>query len=74
MSRKTLALALSVLAAPALLVAQEKIDLNMVHKIKTEAFNNSKVMETMHFLTDRYGPRLTNSQQFRAAGTWATQQ
>jgi carboxypeptidase Q len=73
MPRKSIALALSLLAAAAL-QAQEKIDLNMMHKIKTEAFNNSKVMETMHFLTDRYGPRLTNSQQFRAAGTWATQQ
>ena len=74
MPRKTIALALSLLAAPSLFAAQEKIDLNMMHKIKTEAFNNSKVMETMHFLTDRYGPRLTNSQQFRAAGNWATQQ
>src|SRR5262245_32539839 len=59
---------------PALLPAQEKVDLNMVHRIKTEAFNNSKVMETMHQLTDRYGPRLTNSKQFRAAGAWAAQQ
>src|ERR1043165_9041803 len=74
MLRKTTALGLLLVVGPALVTAQEKIDLNMIHKIKTEAFNNSKVMETMHFLTDRYGPRLTNSPQFRAAGNWATQQ
>jgi hypothetical protein len=31
-------------------------------------------METMHYLTDRYGPRLTNSPEFRAAGDWAVKQ
>jgi Zn-dependent M28 family amino/carboxypeptidase len=31
-------------------------------------------METMYNLTDRYGPRLTNSPQFRAAGDWAVGQ
>ena len=34
----------------------------------------SKVMDTMWNLTDRYGPRLTNSPQFRAAGDWAVSQ
>src|SRR5690348_7814136 len=61
--------------APAILPAQEKIDLNVIHKIKTaELGNDSKVMETMHKLTDQYGPRLTNSPQFWAAGDWAIQQ
>jgi len=31
-------------------------------------------METLYNLTDRYGPRLTNSPQFRAAGEWAVKQ
>ena len=31
-------------------------------------------METLYNLTDRYGPRLTNSPQFRAAGDWAVGQ
>jgi hypothetical protein len=31
-------------------------------------------METLYNLTDRYGPRLTNSPQFRAAGEWAVGQ
>jgi carboxypeptidase Q len=31
-------------------------------------------MEALYNLTDRYGPRLTNSPQFRAAGDWAVGQ
>jgi hypothetical protein len=31
-------------------------------------------METLYNLTDHYGPRLTNSPQFRAAGEWAVGQ
>jgi hypothetical protein len=34
----------------------------------------SKVMDIMWNLTDRFGPRLTNSPQFRAAGDWAVKQ
>ena len=53
------------------LLAQEKVDLAAVNKIKAEAFNNSKVMDTMFYLTDVYGPRLTNSPNYKAAGDWA---
>jgi len=74
MLRKTIAIACLFLLLAKLAPAQERVDLNMMHKIKTEAFTNSKVMETMHQLTDRYGPRLTNSKQFRAAGAWAAKQ
>jgi carboxypeptidase Q len=75
MSRKTFASGLLCLFVPVLLLAQERVDLNVVHKIKTEELgNNSKVMEIMHQLTDHYGPRLTNSPQFRAAGDWAVGQ
>jgi len=34
----------------------------------------SQIMNTMYNLTDRYGPRLTNSPQFRRAGDWAVGQ
>src|SRR5215469_14533288 len=78
------------LLIPALALAHtEKIDLNVIHKIKVaelgegagfggggrgQARNPSQVMETMYNLTDRYGPRLTNSPQFRRAGDWAVSQ
>ena len=49
----------------------EDVDLNVVHRIKAEAFENSKVMETLEVLTDRYGPRLTASPEFKEAADWA---
>jgi carboxypeptidase Q len=67
----TLALLLTLSLA---LSAQERVDLGVIHQIKTEAFQNPKVMDTMFQLTDVYGPRLTNSPQFRAAGEWAVKQ
>src|SRR6478735_3405718 len=73
--RKTTAFALCFLLVPAFLPAQEHVDLNVNHKIKTEELgNNSKVMELMHQLTDHYGSRLANSPQYRAAGNWAIKQ
>jgi len=73
--RKTIAVLLISVSLPAFAPAQEKIDLNVIHKIKTEELgNNSMVMELMHKLTDQYGPRLTNSPQYRIAGEWAIKQ
>ncbi|MDA0987224.1 MAG: M20/M25/M40 family metallo-hydrolase [Bacteroidetes bacterium] len=49
----------------------EKIDTTMIKKIKDEGLNNSKVMETMSWLTDVYGPRLTWSPGYKKAADWA---
>jgi hypothetical protein len=46
-------------------------NLEVIHKIKTEAFDNSKVMEQLAYLTDLYGPRLTASPEFEQAADWA---
>lgn len=56
---------------PALPGAQEKIDLQMIGRIKAEGFSKSQVMETVSFLTDVHGPRLTGSPNMKAAGEWA---
>src|SRR3954463_11820022 len=56
---------------PLLLLSEEKVDLAAVNRIRAEAFQHSKVMDTMFYLTDVYGPRLTNSPNYRAAGDWA---
>jgi hypothetical protein len=53
------------------LAAQDKADLGVIHQIKTEAFENSQVMDTLGSLTDRYGPRLTGSPEIREAAEWA---
>ena len=97
--RKTLMIGMPALLVSLLVVAQvvaqqqtEKIDLNVIHKIKTAEIGGGgaagggggrgggrgpdrpPLMETMYNLTDRYGPRLTNSPQYRAAGDWAVSQ
>lgn len=64
-------LALSVLLPSTPVFAQEKIDLYTINRIKSEAFQNSKVMETAFYLTDVYGPRLTGSPALKAAAQWA---
>ena len=43
-------------------------------KIRKEGMDNSKIMHTLHFLTDVYGPRLTGSPQHKAAADWAVKQ
>src|ERR1700722_6150976 len=62
------------LLAVSTLAAQERVDsadLTLVGSIKNEAFANSQVMETLSYLTDVYGPRLTASPGFREAANWA---
>jgi len=52
----------------------ERVDPAAIQKIRDEGLNRSQVMETLFWLTDRHGPRLTGSPSFEAAGDWAIQQ
>ncbi|MBV9499634.1 MAG: M20/M25/M40 family metallo-hydrolase [Acidobacteriaceae bacterium] len=52
-------------------IAAQDANLDTVHRIKMEAFDNSKVMEQLYYLADRYGPRLTASPEFDQAADWA---
>ncbi|HEX9107866.1 MAG TPA: M20/M25/M40 family metallo-hydrolase [Longimicrobiales bacterium] len=67
-----LALAGSVFAGtPAVAqVAQEKVDLALVQKIRDEGLNRSQVPALVHYLTDVVGPRLTGSHQMKQANEW----
>ena len=47
------------------------MDLTVVHRIKSKAFENGKVMDHLFFLTDVGGPRLTASRGERQAADWA---
>jgi hypothetical protein len=53
------------------LSAEEKVDLAVIQRIKKEAFQNSKVMDHLFWITDVYGPRLTGSPGFTTAANWA---
>jgi len=49
---------------------QDKANLYVVHQIKQEALENSKVMDHLFWLTDVNGHRLTNSPGFDKAANW----
>src|SRR5213594_4293566 len=51
-------------------ISQERLDLDAIYRIKDEGLNRSQVMETLSYLTDVYGPRLTGSPQIKAAAEW----
>lgn len=56
--------------------AVSETDLWAIHQIREEGFDakTSKVMETLSYLSDVYGPRLTNSPDIKEAANWTTDQ
>jgi hypothetical protein len=77
--RRPLLAAAALVAASALVPVSaqqgaEKIDHDAIYRIKDEGFQRSRVMEILSWLTDVYGPRLTNSPGFRKAGEWAVRE
>lgn len=66
--------ALVTLLLSASVIGEEAVDLNVVHRIRQEALQNSQVMEHLFYLTDVHGPRLTNAPGFFAAADWVVKQ
>ncbi|MEQ1573874.1 MAG: M20/M25/M40 family metallo-hydrolase [Vicinamibacterales bacterium] len=50
----------------------DRVDLDAIYRIKDEGLQRSQVMDTVWYLTEVHGPRLTNSPNIRAAAAWAT--
>src|ERR1051326_5360158 len=63
-------LAAFMLAAALHASAQEKVDLDMIGKIRYEGFRNSKIMEIASGLMDQIGQRLTGSPNVKRANEW----
>ena len=61
------------IAVPVSAQLRDQPDLDALYRIKQEATTNSKVMETLSYLTDVHGPRLTNSPLMHMAAEWAQQ-
>src|SRR3954464_11804058 len=55
---------------PFFLIADERVDLSVVNRIRSEAFDNSKVMDHLFYLSEVYGPRLAGSPNYRNAADW----
>ncbi|MBS1877644.1 MAG: M20/M25/M40 family metallo-hydrolase [Acidobacteria bacterium] len=70
LSKLLFTLAAAAIAIPLFLFAQETVDLAIVNRIRAEAFDNSKVMDHMFYLTDVYGPRVANSPGYHQAADW----
>jgi carboxypeptidase Q len=60
-----LALAISCLA-----IAQEKVDQATSARFRSEELEHSQIMQTLHMLTDRYGPRVTGTPNHEEAVKW----
>jgi hypothetical protein len=67
-------LAVAVTSAPLAQNGGERIDREMIWKIRTEAAERSQILKTLHILTDVYGPRLTGSPNLKAASDWVVKQ
>jgi hypothetical protein len=59
-----------VLSAGAQAPQVENVDLEMMKKIREEGMDRSKVMDTLSWMTDVIGPRLTGSPQMKQANEW----
>ncbi len=62
--RVILSIAILITSLPA---AAEDVDLEVIHRIKDQAFNHSKVMDYMNMLADENGPRVSGSPGYRRA-------
>ena len=67
-------LAIALGAAFVSVQAQVRIDQEIIWKIRAEGTDHSRILQTLHTLTDVYGPRLTGSPNVKAAGEWVIQQ
>src|SRR5215472_17456633 len=55
-------------------LAGDKVDLDALAQIKNEAYQHSQVMENFYYMSEVYGPRVTNTRNHRAAAEWAMKQ
>lgn len=62
---------LLVLGASLMLPAQDKVDEATSARMRSEELEHSRIMHTLHMLTDRYGPRVTGTPNHEAAAKWA---
>ncbi|MEY4166317.1 MAG: Leupeptin-inactivating enzyme 1 [Acidobacteriota bacterium] len=69
-SLSVLALLVFVLTAGAQVGQSEKVDQEMMKKIRSEGMERSQVMETLSWLTDVVGHRLTGSPNMKKANEW----
>jgi carboxypeptidase Q len=65
---------LAALTALSALAADERVDLDLLTRIRAEGLGRSQVMDTLFHLTDVIGPRLTGSPAAKEANEWTRDQ
>jgi len=68
---RTMFVAALAIGAAATAQGQERVDLDVVARIREEGFQRSRVMDWAWYMTDVLGPRLTGSPGMRRAQRWA---
>lgn len=67
-------LVINAFALPGVLLGQDAKQTDIYAAIRKEGMEHSKIMNTMHYLSDVYGPRLTGSPNHVAAAKWAARE
>jgi hypothetical protein len=70
LTARSLMIALLIVLFTAGAFAQEKLDLQMLDRIRAEGLVNSKITDFLIYLCDIYAPRLPDSPQYVKAGEW----
>jgi hypothetical protein len=68
---KQTAVLVALLSAAAAAQAPERVDADVVARIRHEGLSRSQVMDHVGWLSDVYGPRVTGSPAFAEASAWA---
>src|SRR5216117_4125255 len=71
MRRAILAIILTVSGTAGVATQSEKLDYQMLGRIRDEGLARSQVMDHISWLSDVYGPRLTGSPAIQQASEWA---
>ena len=61
-------------AVPVIQAQQAATGEDINSKIRKEEMENSKIMRTLHYFSDVYGPRLTGSPNHKSAADWAVKE
>jgi carboxypeptidase Q len=74
MAKRWLLLSSAIVVSFGVVRADERINSEIDARIRQEERDHSRIMHTLHMLTDVYGPRVTGSPNLKAAGEWAIKQ
>ena len=70
---RTAVFALALTSLTSVAIAGEPVDLDVVSRIRDEGLNRSQVLDTLEYMTDVLGPRLSGSPEMKAANEWTAE-